>query len=415
MVIPMLIMMVAFEIFAPKFLLEKPYEEMREKRKEMVKYRNDRFKGIKDVVAFNMQDREFDTCHELNTTFLQKSKAKARGRIRYLNGISGMCNILYMSVIAIGGYLVLTGELQSVDLIVYYSNLWMLTKPVLSISDFIDLLTEANISIKKIREELDREPSICNADEAQTPEVKGHITLNNVAFSYNDDNKVLSNLSVEINAGEFIALVGPSGSGKSTIANLIPRFYDTDGGVVSIDGVDVRDIELGYLRNNIGMVRQETHLFNGNVYENISYTKPGASMDEVIAAAKAANAYNFIMKLPEGFYTDIGENGVKLSGGQRQRIAIARLFLKNPSICIFDEATSALDNHSEKVVQRAMDSLAQNRTTIVIAHRLDTIRNADRILYLDEGGIQEQGTHDELMAQKGLYYNLYNIEANDAS
>ena len=248
-------------------------------------------------------------------------------------------------------------------------------------------------------------------DAVELKDVKGDITFENVSFQYEENTeKVLNHISLNVPAGAYMALVGSSGAGKSTLCSLIPRFYDVTGGAVKIDGKDVRDLTLKSLRDHIGIVQQDVYLFVGTVFDNIRYGKPDATREEVIEAAKNANAHEFIMSLPNGYETDIGQRGIKLSGGQKQRLSIARVFLKNPPILIFDEATSALDNESEKVVQDSLEKLAKNRTTFVIAHRLSTIKNAEKIIVLSEDGIEESGTHEELMDRKGTYEKLYNMQ-----
>jgi len=248
-------------------------------------------------------------------------------------------------------------------------------------------------------------------DAVELKDVKGDITFENVSFQYEENTeKVLNHISLNVPAGAYMALVGSSGAGKSTLCSLIPRFYDVTGGAVKIDGKDVRDLTLKSLRDHIGIVQQVVYLFVGTVFDNIRYGKPDATREEVIEAAKNANAHEFIMSLPNGYETDIGQRGIKLSGGQKQRLSIARVFLKNPPILIFDEATSALDNESEKVVQDSLEKLAKNRTTFVIAHRLSTIKNAEKIIVLSEDGIEESGTHEELMDRKGTYEKLYNMQ-----
>jgi ATP-binding cassette subfamily B protein len=250
-----------------------------------------------------------------------------------------------------------------------------------------------------------------SADAIELNDVRGNVTFCDVSFKYNGTHKyVLENISLHVNAGDYVALVGPSGVGKTTLCSLIPRFYDVCDGEVLIDGVNTKDIRLRSLRENIGVVQQDVYLFAGTVRENIRYGKPDASDREIVETAKKANAHTFIMSLPEGYDTDIGQRGVLLSGGQKQRLSIARVFLKNPPVLIFDEATSALDNESERVVKDAMETLARDRTTLVIAHRLSTIRNAKRILVLSDDGIREQGTHEELLAIDGTYANLYNMQ-----
>ena len=257
---------------------------------------------------------------------------------------------------------------------------------------------------------LNIEPDIKDSESAKAyDDIAGDVEFDNVCFGYNDGTDVLKNVSFKTSAGSYTALVGPSGAGKSTLCSLIPRFYDVDSGRILIDGHDIRDITLKSLRENIGVVQQDVYLFAGTIFDNIAYGRFDASYDDVIEAAKKANAHEFIMSLPDKYNTDIGQRGVKLSGGQKQRISIARVFLKNPSILIFDEATSALDNESERVVQESLEKLAENRTTFVIAHRLSTIRNAKNIMVLTEEGIAEQGSHNELIEKDGIYKKLYDI------
>ena len=285
------------------------------------------------------------------------------------------------------------------------------TEPVKKLINFTETFQNGVSGYERFLEIMSIEPAIKDKDNAvEKNDFKGDVAFTDVSFRYNDKNDyVLKNVSLAVKAGEYVALVGSSGAGKTTLCSLIPRFYDVTSGSISVDGVDVRDLKLKCLRNNIGIVQQDVYLFAGSIIENIRYGRPGATDEEVYEAAKKANAHEFIMSLPEGYDTDIGQRGIKLSGGQKQRLSIARVFLKNPPILIFDEATSALDNESEKVVQESLEILAANRTTFVIAHRLSTIRNAERILVLTEDGIAESGTHKELMEKQGVYYNLYNI------
>jgi ATP-binding cassette subfamily B protein len=285
--------------------------------------------------------------------------------------------------------------------------------PVRRLDNFIRLWQEGATGFVRAMELLEEEPDIADRPDAvDIGEVAGAISFRDVSFSYGEGQEpVFNRLSLDINQGEFIALVGSSGVGKSTLCALIPRFYDVEGGAITIDGKDVRDVTLASLRRSVGVVQQDLYLFSGTVEENLRYGRPEATHEQVIEAAKAANAHDFITALPQGYKSDIGQRGVKLSGGQKQRLTIARAFLKNPAVLIFDEATSALDNESERAVQQALLSLAQGRTTIVIAHRLSTVRHADRILVLTPDGIGEEGTHDQLMAADGLYAGLYRVSA----
>ena len=286
------------------------------------------------------------------------------------------------------------------------------TDPVRTLIDFTEQFQNGYTGFERFQEILAIYPDIEDKKDAvELKDVKGDITFENVSFQYEENTeKVLNHISLNVPAGAYMALVGSSGVGKSTLCSLIPRFYDVTGGAVKIDGKDVRDLTLKSLRDHIGIVQQDVYLFVGTVFDNIRYGKPDATREEVIEAAKNANAHEFIMSLPNGYETDIGQRGIKLSGGQKQRLSIARVFLKNPPILIFDEATSALDNESEKVVQDSLEKLAKNRTTFVIAHRLSTIKNAEKIIVLSEDGIEESGTHEELMARKGTYEKLYNMQ-----
>lgn len=317
--------------------------------------------------------------------------------------------IMYIIVVLFGGLFLVEGKMSSGDIVAFILYVQTLLTTVRRIVEFTEQFQRGMTGIERFTEIMDQDIEIFDDEDAVDLEnVKGKIEIKDVSFKYNNNSEnVLNNISFTINPGQKVALVGPSGGGKTTLCNLIPRFYDVEDGEILVEGIDVRKIKLQSLRSNIGMVQQDVYLFSGTVRENILYGKPDATEQEVIDAAKAAGAYDFIMNLENGFDTYVGERGVMLSGGQKQRISIARVFLKNPPILILDEATSALDNKSEFIVQESLENLAKGRSSLTIAHRLTTVQNADLILVLTEDGIIERGTHQELMEQKGYYYNLY--------
>ena len=330
----------------------------------------------------------------------------------YQAGLGAFTTLIQVSVILTGTVLIAKGSVDVSDLVTFMLYISVFTDPVRTLIDFTEQFQNGYTGFERFQEILAIQPDIEDKKDAvELKDVKGDITFENVSFQYEENTeKVLNHISLNVPAGAYMALVGSSGAGKSTLCSLIPRFYDVTGGAVKIDGKDVRDLTLKSLRDHIGIVQQDVYLFVGTVFDNIRYGKPDATREEVIEAAKNANAHEFIMSLPNGYDTDIGQRGIKLSGGQKQRLSIARVFLKNPPILIFDEATSALDNESEKVVQDSLEKLAKNRTTFVIAHRLSTIKNAEKIIVLSEDGIEEEGTHEELLAKQGTYEKLYNMQ-----
>lgn len=385
------------------------YKKLRADSKERISNAEDKISGVRTIQSFGKGNEESlafnQTCDD------EFKSSKHVWRLTFIrNACNGIFNnLLYITMVIGGSYLVSTNRMSLGDLTIFLMYSYMIENPIREISGISRMYNKAVASFDQITELLNKEVVIANPQDSLSPAIEGNVTLDNVSFRYEceNDEYVISDLSLEAKAGKFVAIVGPSGSGKSTIAGLIPRYYDVNRGSVKIDGINVKDFNVEYLRKNVGVVQQDIYLFYGSIYDNIAYAKPGASEDEIIEAAKLANAHDFISDLPNGYNSNIGDRGVKLSGGQKQRIAIARIFLENPPIVIFDEATSALDNESEKKVQKAMENLSEKRTTIVIAHRLSTIKNADEIYFLTKNGIEEHGSHKYLMDQNGKYAELY--------
>lgn len=371
----------------------------------------DNLSGIRVVKSFANEDLENKKFKVGNDAFLEAKKNNYKYMGGYNSGLTAFTTMINLLVIVSGGLMITKDMISVTDLVTFLLYINIFTDPIKTLIDFTEQFQNGYSGYERFLQILSIEHEIKDSENAVSiSNVKGDIKLEDVSFKYNDSShRVLKHINLEVKAGSYVALVGSSGAGKTTLCNLIPRFYEATSGKITIDGKDIKDIKLKDLRDNIGIVQQDVYLFVGTVYDNIRYGRPDATREEVIAAAKEANAYNFIMSLPNGFETDIGQRGIKLSGGQKQRISIARVFLKNPPILIFDEATSALDNESEKIVQESMEKLAKNRTTMVIAHRLSTIRNAEKILVLTDKGIEEQGTHKELMDKHGIYYDLYNV------
>lgn len=376
--------------------------------------------GIKVIRSFANEDMEIEQFDQGNKKFLGIKKEFYQAMAEFTATTKILDALMYLTVVVLGGYLMIKGKINSGDFILYTMYTTTLLASVSRLINFIEVFEKGISGIERYLDIMDVEPSIKNSENPiKLTKTEGNIRFDNVSFSYESDEEnqdsnkdVLSNINLSIKSGTKIALVGPSGGGKTTLTNLIPRFYDIDSGSITIDGIDVRDIELKSLRNNIGIVQQDVYFFSGSIYENILYGNIDATYEDVVNAAKMAGALEFIESLPYGFNTYVGERGVMLSGGQKQRISIARVFLKNPPILILDEATSALDNKSEQIVQESLSLLSKGRTTITIAHRLTTIINSDEIIVLTEEGIKERGTHRELLEREGEYYNLYNRVEN---
>lgn len=371
----------------------------------------DSVSGIRVVKSFTNEPYEMERFRSQNVLFRQAKLSAYRVMAWTHSGIYMMTRLLTLVVLVVGAWLSFNGKLTYGELVSFVLYTSVLIKPVEKISALLELYPKGIAAFKRFRELVEREPEIKDSPGAiEVKELRGEIRFNNVHFRYDDKREVLKGVSFHIKAGETIALVGPTGAGKTTICSLIPRFYDVDEGSITIDGIDVREMTQRSLRQQIGIVQQDIFLFSGTIRENIAYGRIGASMEEIKEAARRAQLDEFIESLPQGYETQVGDRGLKLSGGQKQRLAIARLFLKNPPILILDEATSALDTETEKIIQKALDELAKNRTTLIVAHRLATVRNADRIFVVTPNGIAEEGTYEELVAKGGLFAKLHNIQ-----
>lgn len=404
-------------MFAFAYLLNKKmrraFRENRVKIADINAQIEDNLSGIRVVKSFANEDIENEKFRVGNDGFLAAKKNSYHYMGSFQAGVGVFTTLIQVSVILVGTVLIAHGRVDMTDLVTFLLYIGVFTDPIRTLVDFTEQFQNGYTGFERFQEIMNIKPDIEDAPDAiPLGAVKGEIEFDNVSFQYKDNQEnVLNHINLKVPAGAYMALVGSSGAGKTTLCSLIPRFYDVTGGRIMIDGKDIRSVTLKSLRDQIGMVQQDVYLFAGTIFENIQYGKPGATREEVIEAAKNANAHEFIMAFPDGYDTDIGQRGIKLSGGQKQRLSIARVFLKNPPILIFDEATSALDNESEKVVQDSLEKLAKNRTTFVIAHRLTTIQNAEKILVLTEDGIAESGTHEELLVQGGLYEKLYHMHA----
>ncbi len=401
-----------FMLFYAVFLNKKMKRAFRRNRERIADVNaqiEDSLSGIRVVKSFGNEDAEMEKFDVGNQRFLESKRNSYRYMGAYNAGLGAFATLMTVVVISVGALLLSRGELNPADLVAFLLMVGNFTDPIKRLVSFTEQFQNGMSGYGRFREILAVQPDIEDAPDArEIGQVKGEIRFEQVDFRYTSSKgDVLHHLDMEVRPGEYIALVGSSGVGKSTLCSLIPRFYEVSGGRITLDGTDIRGITLKSLRSNIGIVQQDVYLFAGTVYENICYGKKDASEEEVVAAAKAAGAHSFILELPDGYHTDIGQRGVKLSGGQKQRLSLARVFLKNPAILIFDEATSALDNESERMVQEALERLAKGRTTFVIAHRLSTIRNAEKILVMTDDGIAEQGTHEELLRRDGIYAGFY--------
>ena len=403
------IMIIAAMSFNKK--MRQAFKKSRNQIGELNSQVEDSLLGVRVVKSFANEGVEEEKFRKGNEGFLNIKKEAYRYMAGFHSTIRFFDGVMYIVVVIVGAIFMLYGRIGAPDLVAYLLYVSMLLTSIRRIVEFTEQFQRGMTGIERFIEIMDA-PVEVDDEEGAVPltNIKGEIRFDQVSFRYSDNNKnVLSNIDLTVKAGENVALVGPSGSGKTTLCNLIPRFYDVSSGRVLIDGQDIKTVTIQSLRSQIGMVQQDVYLFSGSVLENIAYGKPGASIEEVVQAAKDAGAHDFILGLPEGYDTYVGERGVKLSGGQKQRISIARVFLKNPPILILDEATSALDNESELIVRKSLERLAAGRTTFTIAHRLTTIKNATIILVLTENGIEEQGNHEELLAKGGTYSHLYRM------
>ena len=391
--------------------MKKAFRENRARIADINTQIEDSLSGIRVVKSFANEKVEMKKFRQGNERFVNSKKLSYKYMGTYNSGMGAFTTLITISVLLTGAFYLTKGAMPVEDLVTVLLYISNFTDPVKKLITFTEQFQKGYSGYSRFLEIMAVAPDIQDAPEAkEVNDVKGAIDFENVSFAYEGtQEKVLSHVNLKVKAGEYVALVGSSGAGKTTLCSLIPRFYDVTEGSVLLDGEDIRNLKLQSLRNQIGIVQQDVYLFAGTVMENIRYGKPDATDEEVIRAAKAANAHEFITELEQGYDTDIGQRGVKLSGGQKQRLSIARVFLKNPPILIFDEATSALDNESEKIVQQSLENLAKDRTTFVIAHRLSTIRKAQRILVLTEDGIAEEGTHEELMKKEGIYSSLYQL------
>lgn len=411
--VPMLILVVLMLVFSygQNKKMQETFMDNRRKIGDINSSLQDTLAGIRVVQSFANERIEQEKFNRSNENFLISKDANYRCMGSFMSGNAFFQGMMYLVTLVFGGFLIAHGRMEASDLAMYALYIGIFISPIQILVELTEMMQKGLSGFRRFLEVVETEPDIVDAADAKPlKNVKGNVCYEDVSFHYSDDDTpVLSHVSFEIPAGKSIALVGPSGSGKTTICSLLPRFYDVTDGRVTIDGNDVRKLTLESIRSQIGLVSQDVYLFGGSIKDNIAYGKPDATMDEIVDAAKKANIHDFIMELPDKYDTFVGERGTRLSGGQKQRISIARVFLKNPPVLILDEATSALDNESERFIQKSLEELAKDRTTITIAHRLSTIRNADEILVVADCGIAERGTHEELLALDGIYARYYDM------
>ena len=411
--LPLILLVIVMFVFSfrQNAKMQETFMENRRKIGDVNASLQDTLSGIRVVQSFANEDIERAKFKKSNEAFLVSKRDNYHCMGSFMSSNLFFQGMMYLVTLVYGGYLIAQGEMQTADLAMYALYIGIFISPIQILVELVEMMQKGLSGFRRFLDVMETESEIRDADNAaELTDVKGHVRYDHVSFHYSDDETpVLSDISIDIPAGKSIALVGPSGSGKTTICSLLPRFYDVTGGSITVDGKDIRGLTLKSLRSQIGMVQQDVYLFDGTIKDNIAYGKPGASDEEIIKAAKCASIHDFIMELPDKYDTYVGERGTRLSGGQKQRISIARVFLKNPPILILDEATSALDNESERWIQKSLEELSKNRTTITIAHRLSTIRDADEIIVITEEGIAERRIHAELLEKNGLYAAYYNM------